>query len=145
LEANVSGQSKKRKTADSSLEESPQPKKQVRFQALIFVTHFICPQAKTNTPSVVPTSKPLTINDLPQKCPDPHCQDHLPNPLPPHIFDLFERKHQLTQKERPKALGCHPLTRQLCTAIATVLEPMGYREMSEQQGWPINTDFKKTT
>jgi hypothetical protein len=84
----------------------------------------------------VPTIKRLTINNIPRKCPDPHCQDLVPTPLPSPIFDLFARKYELTQKEGTNTLGCLQLTRQICAAITKELEPAIYREKAEQQGWP---------
>ncbi|KAJ7803902.1 hypothetical protein B0H14DRAFT_3883814 [Mycena olivaceomarginata] len=115
---------KKRKAMDSAPEDTPRPNKQLKSDS------------KPTKTVPVPTAKRLTINDIPRKCPDPHCQDLVPTPLPSPIFDLFARKHELTQKDGANALGCRQLTRQICAAITKELEPAIYREMAEQQGWP---------
>ncbi|KAJ6574381.1 hypothetical protein B0H19DRAFT_1371471 [Mycena capillaripes] len=39
--------------------------------------------------------KPFTDADIPQECPDTHCSDSVPRPLPPALFSLFAQKHAL--------------------------------------------------
>ncbi|KAJ7802310.1 hypothetical protein B0H14DRAFT_2614376 [Mycena olivaceomarginata] len=124
---------KKRKAMDSAPEDTPRPNKQLKSDS------------KPTKTVPVPTAKRLTINDIPRKCPDPHCQDLVLTPLPSPIYDLFARKHELTQKDGANALGCRQLTRQICAAITKELEPAIYREMAEQQGWPRPSTIDFTT
>ncbi|KAJ7808167.1 hypothetical protein B0H14DRAFT_3482564 [Mycena olivaceomarginata] len=105
---------RREKAMDSAPEDTPRPNKQLKSDS------------KPTKTVPVPTAKRLTINDIPRKCPDPHCQDLVLTPLPSPIYDLFARKHELTQKDGANALGCRQLTRQICAAITKELEPAIY-------------------
>ncbi|KAJ7901534.1 hypothetical protein B0H13DRAFT_1882872 [Mycena leptocephala] len=112
----------KRKSAESSTDTAMPAKK----------------KAKTSDASPL---KPFTDADILQECPDTHCSDSVPRPLPPALFSLFAQKHALVQKEGAKAPGCRQLTREICLAIEKELEPEHYRTKAREQGWPTKIKF----
>lgn len=85
----------------------------------------------------------LRRSDIPTTCPGTYCKDAIPDYLPPHIFTLFARKHELVSTKGPTAPGCRELTQQICQSIKEYRRRLRSFTEAESAGWPLEIDFEE--